>query len=121
MSNEPDLKNSKSDSLWSIFKKFQEKITDISWSIFSVGFLCSLLSIGYEIFIWLKTGEWLHLSFYSVFVWLNIDLFAPLQKIEWQGIKKIFLWYLELPLSIGLIVTGAIFGGLFYAIFSRKE
>ena len=121
MSDEPKLKNSESDSLWSVITKFQDKVTDISWSIFSVGFLCSLLSIGYEIFVWLKTGEWLRLPFYSVFVWLNIDLFTPLQNIEWQGIKKIILWFLELPLSIGLISTTAIFGGLFYTIFSRQK
>lgn len=121
MSDKPELKTDEPKPYLSLVAKFQDKVTDISWSIFSIALLCGFLSIGYEAFVWLKSGEWLHLPLYSVLVWLNIELLTSLQNIEWQGIKTIFLWYLELPLSVGLIVSGAIFGALFYAIFSRKE
>lgn len=121
MSDVPEIKSNASNLVRSVVAEFQGKVTGISWGIFSIGFLASLLSGGYEIFAWLKNGEWPHLQFYSVFDWLNVDLFTSVSSIEWQGIKKILLWCLELPLFFGLMGLGAVLGGVFYAIFSRDD
>ena len=121
MSDDPEFKSTGSQLVRSYIEKFQDKVTDISWGIFSIGFFASFLSIGYEVFIWLRNGEWPHLQFYAVFVWLSLDPFSPVNNIEWQGIKKILLWYLELPLSLGLLGLAAIVGGAFYAVLSRKD
>lgn len=121
MSDDPEKKSNASNLTRSVITEFQDKVTDISWGIFSLGFFASLISVGYEIFVWLKNGEWPHLSFYAVFMWLNLDPFTPVNKIEWQGIRKILLWCLELPLSIGLMGLSALLAYTFYAIFSRQE
>jgi hypothetical protein len=121
MSDDPEIKSNGTKLARSVIAEFQDKVTDISWGIFSIGFLASLLSVGYEIFAWLKNGEWPRLPFYAVFAWLNLDPFSPVNSIEWQGIKKILVWCLELPLSVGFLGLGAVLGGAFYAIFSRKD
>lgn len=121
MSDHSEIKSNGSKLVRSVIAEFQDKVTDISWGIFSIGFFASLLSVGYEIFIWLKNGEWSRQQFYAAFVWLNIDPYAPINNIEWQGIKKIFLWCLELPLSVGIMGLGTVLGGAFYAVFSRKD
>lgn len=65
MNDQPVTEKTKRRLAWPVIAKFQDKVTDISWSIFSVGFLSSLLSIGYEAFVWLKTGESADLRFFS--------------------------------------------------------
>jgi len=121
MSDGPEIKGNGSQLVRSLTEKFQDNVTDISWGIFSIGFLAGFLSIGYEVFVWLKHGEWPHLPFSTVLAWLNLDPFTLVASIEWQGIKKILLWCLELPLSVGLMGSGAVLGSAFYAIFSRKD
>jgi hypothetical protein len=96
-------------------------ISMISGMIFSIGFFCGLLTIGYDVFVWLKTGEWMNTPFYSVFIWLNIDPFTPVHNISWQGIKKILLWFLEMPLFLMFMILGAALGGLFYLLFTQND
>jgi hypothetical protein len=56
------------------------------------------------------------------FFWLSPgDFLDLLDNIKWLGIKKILTWCLDLPLSLGLVAAGAVFGGMFYSIFSGKK
>jgi hypothetical protein len=121
MNDDSEIKDNAHDLSQTVISKLRDKVTDISWGIFSIGFLGTFLSIGYEGFVWLKTGEWLHLTFYEVFNWLNIDAFTPVSNIEWQGIKKIIVWFLDLPLPIGSVVFGAILASLVYVVFGPKD
>lgn len=122
MSDDPEIKSNDSKLARPVIAELHDKVIDILGGIFCIGFFVSILvSVGYEIFFWLKNGEWPHLRFYALFVWLNLDPLTPVNSIEWQGIKKILLWCLELPLCVGLIGLGAVFGGAFYAIFSAED
>lgn len=82
----------------------------------SISWLCSLISMGYSGFFWLKHGEWPYIPFYTVFRWLKIDPFLLVKYIEWLGIKKILLWFLELHITSGFLFLGVVFMGLFYMI-----
>jgi len=106
---------------YSVVSKLEEEVIGISFGIFFIGLLVSLLSLGYEVFFWLKNGEWPHLIFYAVFWWLDLDLLTAVNKLEWQGIKKIIFWFFELPLSVGFLGSGAVLGCAFYVIFSPKD
>lgn len=121
MSNDTDKKHNFLNHLSVNTKEYQQKISDISIGIFFIAFIASLSGIGYEVFVWLKNGEWLHLQFFVVFDWLKVDVFSFMEKIEWQGLKKIMVWYLELPLSLGLVATGAVLATVFYSIFNKNN
>jgi hypothetical protein len=112
MNDELKIKNNNSDLLHSLILKTHDMIFYISRAIFSIGILCAFLSIGYEVLVWIKTGEWANLRFYMLFSWLNIDPVSLVHGIGWMGIRKILLWCLELPLSVGFVLVGAVFGGL---------
>jgi hypothetical protein len=101
---------------------FRDKVADMSWGLFGLATLGGFLIVGYQLFVWLKTARWLALPFGKLFLWLDIDLFTPVQKMKWKGLQKILVWCLnELPLSVGIPILGALFASLFYALLSRKK
>jgi hypothetical protein len=67
MNDEPEVKKIQTSSKWSVVEKFNNKVADMAWLIFSAGLICGLISFGYEALTWLKTGEWLHLHVYNLF------------------------------------------------------
>jgi hypothetical protein len=122
MSDDPQGNGGEPRSPRLLAEKFltQENVQGISWATFSFFLLGMFLSAGYEVIAWLKNGEWPRLSFSVVFDWMNLDPFPFVNGIEWQGIKKLLLWYLELPLGFGLLGLGVLLGGGFYVFFSRE-
>ena len=112
MNDELKIKDNNSDLLHSLILKTHDMIFYISRAIFFIGILCAFLSIGYEVLVWIKTGEWANLRFYMLFSWLNIDAVSLVHGIGWISIRKILLWCLELPLSFGFVLVGAVFSGL---------
>ena len=57
------------------------------------------------------------MPFYVLFSWLDLDLSA-IAHMKWQGVKKILIWILELPLSLMSIVLG---GAIAYVFMSTFE
>jgi hypothetical protein len=98
--------------------KFKDKVTDVTWAIFFTAFLCSLVTLDYEVFLWLKTGKSFYTPFYAVFNWLNIEPFTLVYSIKIYGIKKILLWLLGLPLALMSSVLAPVLGELFNSIFA---
>jgi hypothetical protein len=99
--------------------KYDKIIEAISGSIVGLGFLGAVIILGYQIFQWLKTGEWLQMPFYVLFSWLDIDL-SVIANITWQGVKKILIWILELPLSLMSIVLGGLIAYVFMSTFEPE-
>jgi len=100
---------------------FKDKATNVSWGIFFIVFICSLMILDYEIFIWLKTGKSLYTPFYAVLNWLNIEPFTTVYSIELPGIKKILLWLLGLPLPLISSVLTPVLGELFNSIITPRN
>lgn len=100
--------------------KYGEIIEAISGSIVGLGFLAAVIVLGYQLFQWLKTGQWLQMSFYVLFSWLDLDLSA-IANMKWQGVKKILIWILELPLSLMSIVLGGVIAYLFRSTFEPES
>lgn len=117
MNDNLEIKDNNSDLLGSLILKTHYMLSNISWSIFSIGILFAFLTIGYEVFVWFKTGEWVNLRFYMLFFWLNIDPVSLVQGIGWIGIRNILLWCLELPLSVGFMLVGAVLGVAFWFMY----
>lgn len=101
-------------------RDYESTIIGVSAILFGAGFLGAILALGYQIYQWLKTGVWIELPFYVMFDWLEIDL-SVIGNMEWQGVKKILKWLLELPLSLMSFVIGSSLAYLFAVIFSSKE
>jgi len=100
---------------------FREKATDVSWAIFFIVFICSLLTLDYELILWLKTGKSFYTPFYAVFNSLNIEPFTLVYRIKLQVIKKILLWLLGLPLPLMSSFLTPVFGELFNSIITPKN
>lgn len=82
-------------------------------------FLAGFIVLGYQVYHWLKTASWIELPLYVVFEWLEIDL-SFISNMKWQGIKAIFIWILESPLSLMLFVFGGLISWAFIAIADSK-
>lgn len=78
-------------------------------------FLAGFIVLGYQVYHWLKTAPWIDLPLYVVFEWLEINP-SFISNMKWQGIKVIFIWILELPLSLMLFVFGGLITWAFIAI-----
>ncbi len=101
-------------------REYESTISEVMPAfLFVTGFLGTFLVLGYQIYLWLKTGAWIELPFYVLFAWLKIDL-SLIANMEWQGVKKIFIWLLELPLSLMSVVLGGVLAWLFAVAFKPK-
>ena len=96
---------------------FEEMLENVVALIIMAGLLGGILVFGYQIKQWLKTGVWIEFPFILMFTWLKIDL-SVIANMEWQGIKKILVWFLELPLSLMLIALGVALASLLIAVTS---
>lgn len=77
----------------------------------ALGFFGSICLLGYQVFLWLREGQWTPIPISSVLGKLNIDYYS-LVDISWAGAQKILVWLLDLPLSLGIFVFGGLFGAL---------
>jgi hypothetical protein len=68
--------------------------------------LSGLAVVAYQVILWLQSGYWTPFAIREM-----VSIFSgglPIQSpaIPWQGIQKIFIWLLDLPLSAGAMVIG---------------
>lgn len=98
---------------------YENSVKGIAALIGGIGFMGAAV-LGYQILQWLKTGVWIEMPLSMLFVWFQFDL-SPVMNMEWQGTKKIILWFLDLPLSLVLPVVGGALAYLVCAIYLPKE
>ncbi|MDO9107139.1 MAG: hypothetical protein Q7U57_19530 [Methylovulum sp.] len=83
-------------------KDFWDKSAEfIVTAAYTVGFLCSLAILGWQVFHWLRTSIWIPLPMSETFSYLGIDLTRIYMPSDWQGLAKIAQWLLDIPLAIG--------------------
>jgi hypothetical protein len=95
---------------------FKEKSNTFLWwaqvCILMAGLLGAIGVFGYQIIIWLRSGEWTSLPFGVIFLYFEPDWFMATDgwlnnPQDWKGIHKIIEFILlKLPLSIGLFISG---------------
>ena len=79
------------------------------WLLGSLGFLAAICLVAYQVYLWLKEGQWTSIPISSLFGPLGIDYYSVID-ISWAGAQKILIWLLDLPLGVGLIALGFLAG-----------
>jgi hypothetical protein len=79
---------------------------DVFGTSIGIAFAVGLCIFGWEFYTWLKFGAWPDNKLINWINAFNIDP-TPIFDIQWLGILKIILWFLELPIII--ILPGFIF------------
>jgi hypothetical protein len=70
--------------------------------------LTGYLILGFQGILWLKDGHWTPFAMREIVSVFVGDAPIPYPTLSWQGIQKIAVWLLDAPLSIGLMVVGAV-------------
>jgi hypothetical protein len=80
------------------------------WSISALfglgGMLLAITIIGWQSFVWLKSGKWPLLLVQDAFTYISID--PP--STDWVGLQKLITDVLESSLSVGVFVGGLVVG-----------
>src|SRR5262245_34620645 len=86
----------------------------LGW-VFSALASCAL---SYQVMFWLKYGDWLPLDLLRFWNWIGD--WVPYSS--WVGIDRIIFWFLEIPLTISLILLGfvCILLGIFCRIIEKS-
>jgi hypothetical protein len=58
---------------------------------------------GYQIVLWLRDGYWTPLPLDLTFGLFGVDAVTQVATMQWGGVKKILMWILKVPLSIGFV------------------
>jgi hypothetical protein len=83
-------------------KDFWDKSAEfVVIAAYTVGFLCALVILGWQVFHWLRTSTWTPLPMYEAFSYVGIDLTRVYMPSDWQGLAKLAQWLLDIPLAIG--------------------
>lgn len=75
------------------------------------GFISGVGVLIYQLYLWLKLGEWVSMPLSTLLVWLGFD-YSSITNIAWVGVQKLVVWCLDLPLSIAAIMLGFAIGYL---------
>jgi hypothetical protein len=78
-----------------------EEIVVISIGIGSCICLCT---ICWELYVWLKVGQWPDNTLGDWLKWFGVNLMSIYYPINWIGVAKIIQWFLKWPISIFLPV-----------------
>ncbi len=75
------------------------------WSglIGAILFLGATLVPGYQVILWLKDGFWTPMPLELMLGWIGVDAVAYVSSMQWEGAKKVCMWIITLPLSVGFM------------------
>lgn len=88
--------------------------------VFIAGVLFAISIWGWQIFSWLRTGEWTSLPFSEVFQRFAIDLSFIYNPRSWQGLAQVGRWVLATPMAVALPICGLLAARLVRAFISRQ-
>lgn len=58
---------------------------------------------GYQIVLWLRDGYWTPMPLDIAFGWFGVDPVPHAAALQWGGVKKICMWMLTVPVSVGFV------------------
>lgn len=67
-------------------------------------FLGSGLVLAYQMYLWLKIGDWVPIPLSKFFSWIGLDLQNIIVGITWLGLRQIVEWLLDVSFSIWCLV-----------------
>jgi hypothetical protein len=73
------------------------------------GLIAGFAVFLYQLYLWLKLGQWISMPLSTVFQWLGFD-YSSVTDFAWIGVQKLVVWSLDLPLSAMSIVAGFAIG-----------
>lgn len=88
--------------------------------ILIAGALFAISIWGWQIFDWLRTGEWTALPFSALFRYFEIDLSFVYNPSSWQGLAQVGRWILAVPMAVMLPVSSLLAAWLFRAFISSQ-
>ncbi len=100
--------------LGNLWDKF---LATLSLWIFCLGFGCSVVAavgiLGFQIFVWAKSGEWISIPIAYGLALIGIDTAPIYDPTNWVGLASLARWFVDLPLSVLLPILGfLIFGSV---------
>jgi hypothetical protein len=83
------------------------------WGILIIGcgLFLTISILGYQLYLWLRNGEWLSIPLYKPLQYLGIS-FIGILDLEWEGLQKCIFWLLEKPLAGVIGVSSLTIGWL---------
>jgi len=80
-----------------------EKLSKYILISFFLSIIISVLILFYQVYIFLKFGEWNNISIYSI-----NDNFIPsnILSVDWIGIKNILIYLIKLPVFVIVPIVG---------------
>lgn len=85
--------------------------------VMGYGLFGAIIILGYQVYQWLKNGEWLDITLHKGLYYLEIDL-TRITAIEWQGVQRFLFWLLEVPLAAVVAVLSI---GIGFTLMSNSE
>ena len=92
-------------------RKEQERKENIRFRVIGLLFLAGILVLGFQVFVWLRSGEWLSIPLGIVMIGLDQNGALALwlsSPGSWYGLHEALMWILNLPLSLVLIGSSLI-------------
>jgi hypothetical protein len=84
----------------------------------SIGLLAAFPVIAYQVYLWLKFGQWVPIPLVEALELSGIN-YLPVVNTSWEGVQKIGVWIIRLPLSIVVFVLGCMAGYLGSSILNK--
>ena len=82
-------------------------------------------TVAFQVYRWLRTGEWLPLPISVVFQFFDIDVALLYEPTDWYGAAKLGQWLVDLPLSLGAPILGVAMGllvqGIGFELWKRRN
>lgn len=72
--------------------------------LLAAAFLAPAAVLGYQSVYWLRHGQWPGLTLWDGLAFIGIDVLLPLPPDAWEGVVKIALYMLGMPLSLWLFI-----------------
>ena len=69
--------------------------------------LCAAAIILYQVYHWLKIGQWIEMPFYNILSKVDISI-GNESQFEWKGIAKIFIWISNQSSALVMAILGFI-------------
>ncbi|WP_018880187.1 hypothetical protein [Thioalkalivibrio sp. ALE9] len=70
-----------------------------------VGLLWFAGVLAFQVWHWLREGEWLPLPFRNALEFIGLDPPEPLQIEGWAGLSRVLEWAISLPMSVMVGLT----------------
>lgn len=90
----------------------------------AAAFLAPAAVLGYQAVYWLRHGQWHGLTLWDGLAFLGIDVVVPPPGEAWEGVVKIVLYLLGMPLSLWLFIAFMLplwLAAMVYAVWTNRR